>query len=149
MNNKLTIGIVGCGGHMYEFLYNCLKWVPDVAVAAVCDIDEGKLDRFTAMYSIPNRYNDYNEMFAKESLDAIIVVINETRHYEVAKAAMLAGIHVFVEKTPSNNTQEAEELALIQGQTGKSTMVGFNRRFMTSYVLAKEISSRPEFDDVL
>jgi predicted dehydrogenase len=149
MDNQLTIGIVGCGGHMYEFLYNCLKWVPNVSVAAVCDIDESKLYRFTAMYNIPNRYTDYNEMFAKESLDAIIVVINETRHFAVAKAAMLAGINVFVEKTPSNSTQEAEELASIQEQTGKTTMVGFNRRFMTSYALAKEISERPEFGDVL
>ncbi len=149
MGTVLRIGIVGCGGHMYEFLYNCLKWVPDVSVLAVCDIDESKLDRFTAMYSIPSRYTDYNEMFAKESLDAIIVVINETEHYAVAKAAMLAGIHVFVEKTPGNNTQEAEELAFIQQQTGKTTMVGFNRRFMTSYAMAKEISQRAEFGDIL
>lgn len=35
MNIKLRIGIVGCGGHMYEFLYNCLKWVPDVSVLAI------------------------------------------------------------------------------------------------------------------
>ncbi|TBL79096.1 Gfo/Idh/MocA family protein [Paenibacillus thalictri] len=148
MDNKLRIGIVGCGRHMFEFLYNCLRWAHPVSVVAACDIDEKRLDKFTGHYNIPTRYTDFNDMFEKESLDAILCVINPAMHYEVCKAAMLAGIDVFVEKTPCVSTTQAEELLQIQRQTGKTTMVGFNRRFTTSYVMAKQISESPEFGGV-
>jgi predicted dehydrogenase len=145
MNKKLRIGIVGCGRHMFEFLYTCLRFTDPVSVVAACDINEDKLNKFTSYYHIPNTYTDFREMIEKEALDAIVCVINEQMHYEVAKTAMLAGVNVFVEKTPCLNSQQAEELVKIQEQTGKTTMVGFNRRFMTSYAMAKEITQRPEF----
>jgi predicted dehydrogenase len=148
MEKKLRVGIVGCGKHMFEFIYTCLRWTQQVQVVAVCDIDEAKLNRFSNYYNIPQTYTDYNEMIAKESLDAIVCVINEQMHYEVAKAALLAGIDIFVEKTPSSTSQQAEELIELQKQSGKTAMVGFNRRFMTSYVMAKEIVSRPEFGGI-
>ena len=148
MERKLKVGIVGCGGHMFEFLYNALKWAPPVDVVSVCDIDTAKLDRFTSFYNIPKRYTDYKEMFEREGLDAAICVVNESTHYEVAKAAMKAGTNIFVEKTPTATTAQAEELTRIQRDTGKVTMVGFNRRYMTSYLLAREITQRPEFGSI-
>ncbi|TBL71598.1 Gfo/Idh/MocA family protein [Paenibacillus thalictri] len=148
MESAFKIGLVGCGNHMYEFIAHCLKWAPPVTIQAVCDLDEAKLERFANYYNVAGKYTDYREMFAKEPLDAVICVINETAHYDVAKAAMLSGLHIFVEKTPCLTSVEAEELAQIQKSTGKTTMVGFNRRFMTSYVMAKEISQRPEFGGI-
>ncbi|WP_274653151.1 Gfo/Idh/MocA family protein [Paenibacillus humicola] len=148
MSRKVKLGIIGCGGHMFEFLYNTLKWAPPVTTAAVCDADEARLERFASVYNVPGRYMDYNEMLAKESLDAVLIAINETVHYDAAKAAMLAGAHVFVEKTPAMNTQQALELADTQRRTGRYTMVGFNRRYMTAYAMAKEISSRSEFGGI-
>jgi len=144
----VKLGIVGCGGHMFEFMYNALKWAPPVEVIAVCDPDASRLDRFTSFYHVPNRYEHYQDMFDKEPLDAVIVIINEQLHGEVAKAAMLSGIDVFVEKTPCRSSQEAEELITIQKQTGKTMMVGFNRRYMTAYAMAKEIAQREEFGPV-
>lgn len=148
MDTKLKIGIVGCGRHMFEFMYNTLRWAKPVSVVAACDIDEGRLDKFTGHYNIPKRYTDFRKMFEKEPLDAIICVINPQMHYEVAKAAMLSGIDVLVEKTPCLNTAQAEELLHIQEQTGRTTMVGFNRRFTSSYVMAKQIAHRPEFGGI-
>jgi predicted dehydrogenase len=148
MDKKLKIGIVGCGRHMFEFMFNTLRWAHPVSVLAACDIDESRLDKFTGHYNIPKRYTNFREMFEKEPLDAIICVINPEMHYEVAKAAMLSGIDVWVEKTPCLNTAQAEELLQIQEQTRRTTMVGFNRRFTTSYVMAKQIAQRPEFGGV-
>jgi len=149
MGKQPRIGIVGCGGHMFEFLYHTLKWAPPATVAAACDVDERKLDRFTAFYNVPNRYTDVRDMLENESLDAVIVAVHETAHFDIVKAALASGIDVFVEKTPCYTTAQAEELVDLQRRTGKTAMVGFNRRFMTAYVMAKEISSRPEFGEVL
>ena len=40
-NEKLTLGLIGCGGRMRGKLLNGLKEIPGVEIAAVCDGDSG------------------------------------------------------------------------------------------------------------
>jgi predicted dehydrogenase len=148
MGEALKLGIVGCGNHMFEFLFHALKWAPEHSVVAACDIDAKRLDRFTRVYNVAAGYTDLAEMLAEQKPDAVIVSVGHTENFAIAKAALEAGAHVFLEKTPCRNVAEADELAAIVRRTGKSLMVGFNRRFMTAYVMAHEISQRPEFGGI-
>ena len=148
MADPMRLGIVGCGNHMYEFLASCLKWAPPNVIAAACDTDPQRLARFTAFYATGQAYADAREMLQRERLDAVIVAAGHAANFAICKAALEAGVNVFVEKTPVASTAEARELAEIQARSGKALMVGFNRRFMTAYMLAKEIADRPEFGPV-
>ena len=51
MDRLLRIGLVGCGNHMFNIIYNCLKALP-VELVAICDIDRQKLDRFSKTYTV-------------------------------------------------------------------------------------------------
>ena len=144
MNRKLKIGLVGCGGHMFHYIYNFLKNQP-VELVAICDKSEERMRSFASYYKVDRCYKDHVNMLKKENLDAVVCVADAAVHYQVAKDSMLSGINVFIEKTPCQNTAQAQELIDIQEKTGKFTMVGFNRRFMTSYLMAKEIMARDEF----
>src|SRR3712207_6158632 len=142
------VGIVGCGRHMYEFLLGALKWTEDAQAVAACDIEADKLRRISRVYNIPSAYTDIRDMLNKEQLDALIIAAGHQNNFNLIKAGLEAGLDVFVEKSPCNSTQEATELAALQRRTGRALMVGFNRRFMSGYAMAKQVSSRPEFGGV-
>jgi predicted dehydrogenase len=148
MADPLRLGIVGCGNHMYEFLASCLKWAPPNVITAACDVDPARLARFTGFYATGKGYTDVRDMLGQERLDAVIVAAGHAANFDICRAALEAGVNVFVEKTPVASSAEARALAQVQARSGKALMVGFNRRFMTAYMLAKEITTRPEFGPV-
>ena len=147
MKETVRLALVGCGGHMYNLMYDYLKNSP-IELAAVCDLDEAKLARFTAKYTVGSTYTDYRKMLAEVKPDAVFCITDAQTHYEVARDSMLAGAHVYIEKTPSVTAAQAAELSAIQRRTGLIGMTGFNRRFSTAYMMAKEIIDRPEFAPV-
>jgi predicted dehydrogenase len=148
LNNdtQLRIAVVGAGGFMFNTLYPMVRF-HQITLAAVCDTDSAHRARFAAFYRAEAEYDDYTEMLKKVHPDAVICAVNAAVHYGVAKQCLQLGIPVFVEKTPCETSAEAQELASLQ--TGKAfDFVSFNRRYATSYILARDIISRPEFGSV-
>lgn len=139
------IGVVGLGKHTFQTWYNSLRWAPEHEVVAAVDIDPAKLEQFTRFYAVPNAFTDYREAFAKVPMDAVMIQAGHKVNFPIIKAALEAGLHVFVEKTPAASAAEIDELLEVQRASGKSVMVGWNRRFTTSYMMAKEIIAREEF----
>ncbi|MCL2058407.1 MAG: Gfo/Idh/MocA family oxidoreductase [Oscillospiraceae bacterium] len=142
--DTIKIGWVGCGYHSYNLLFDCLRNTPARVVAA-CDADPARLALFAGRYNIAAQYADYVKMLDKEALDAVICVINADMHYEVAKACLLKGVCVFVEKTPCRTAAQAEELAALQEKSGAFAMTGFNRRHAVGYAMLKRIADSDEF----
>ncbi|MCL2319180.1 MAG: hypothetical protein FWC45_03785, partial [Treponema sp.] len=65
--------------------------------------------------------------------------------YEVARYCLLRQIPVYVEKVPCETAAQAEELAELSAKSGSIVMAGFNRRYATGYMMAKDVVSRKEF----
>jgi predicted dehydrogenase len=143
----LKLALVGLGVFPFNVQYPMLR-NEAVELVAVCDIDEARRERFARFYRVPACYADYKEMILKERPDVLICVVNAGVHYEVAKFCLENGVHVWVEKTPCNTAAQAEELAALQKKSGKYAGVGFNCRFITSYVMAHEIIHRSEFGEI-
>ncbi len=142
------IALIGLGNHAYQTYYNSTRRAPTHELVAVCDVLPERIERFTRLYAAPRSYTDYREMLAAERLDAVLVQIGHAGNGGAIRAAIEAGVHVLVEKTPVATSAEADELVALQRSHGVHVMVGFNRRFMTSYVMAKEIAGRAEFGGV-
>lgn len=126
---KLRIGIIGTGN-----ISNChiggYKALPEKCeVVAACDIDEDKVKKYAENNKIPAYYTDYNEMLAKEKLDAVSVCTWNAAHKGAAIAALRAGCHVLCEKPMAMNRFEAEEMLKASKESGKLLMLGFVRRF--------------------
>ncbi|SFK99526.1 Predicted dehydrogenase [Paenibacillus sp. 1_12] len=143
----VKIGLVGLGGHMVGNLILRLLVLP-VEIVAVCDLNPERISLVEKKFFIPRSYTDYRIMLQEQQLDAVICSVDAQTHYEVAKLAMLSGTYVFIEKTPCSTVAQAEELAELQKQTQCYAMVGFNRRFATTYLMAKDIVKLPEFGGV-
>ena len=126
---KVKVGIIGTGGISHAHMGG-YKAIPDrVEMTAVCDIDEEKVKAYAAKFNVPRWYTDYNEMLAKENLDAVSVTTWNAAHKSAAIAALNAGVNVICEKPMAMNAEEAEEMKAVAEKNGKVLQIGFVRRY--------------------
>jgi predicted dehydrogenase len=79
-----------------------------------------------------------------DTLDAVLIATPPATHFEIAKAALLAGKHVLVEKPPAATIAETEELIRLSVERGKVLFFAFHARYNSSVQQAKlEIGSTP------
>src|SRR5437588_1937125 len=102
-------GVIGYGYWGPNIVRN-LRNLEGCQVAGICDQSPAARKRIqSANPGIPV-YSDHNELVSSPDVDAIAVVTPVWTHFELAKAALENGKHVFVEKPFTSNTAQAEEL---------------------------------------
>ena len=105
----IRVGVIGYG-----------YWGPNVVrnfhgqersrVVAVCDKSEKSMQRIRQAYPDMHITGDSAELMTATDIDAVAVVTPVWTHFELAKAALENGKHVFVEKPFTCTTGQAEEL---------------------------------------
>jgi len=118
---KVRVAIVGsefaAGLHA-----RALERNPHAEIIAACSIDEESLKRFVATHEIPHKYDDYNEMFAREDVDLVSVCAPNFLHKEIGVAALQAGKHVICEKPLATTLEDAVALVEASRKAGKLLM---------------------------
>ena len=79
------------------------------------------------------------EVLADPNIELVVICSPNTTHYPFAKAAMLAGKHVVVEKPFTTTSEEAIELVCLSKETGKICSVYQNRRYVGHFLTMKKI----------
>lgn len=93
-------------------------------------------------------YKTWQEAVNDPDVDLIDICLPDNLHYEVAKAALLAGKHVFCEKPLADTAQEARELADIASEKGLITRVGHAFPRNPVHDLAKELIDAGEIGEI-
>ncbi len=88
-------------------------------------------------------------MLADESLDAIVIATPVPTHYELAKQALEAGKHVFVEKPPAMKGVEIDELVSIAEERDLVLMPGHLLLYHPGVLKLKELVDGGALGDVL
>ncbi|WP_295529855.1 Gfo/Idh/MocA family oxidoreductase [uncultured Thioclava sp.] len=91
---------------------------------------------------------DWKAAIADPETDLIDICLPDSLHYEVAKAALLAGKHVYCEKPLADTAAEAQELANIAREKGVITRVGHAFPRNPVHDLAKEIITSGEIGEI-
>lgn len=94
------VGILGCGNRSKSHI-SSLNEVPEIEVAALCDLIPHKMKRRAELIRQgpePAMYTDMEEMFRQEELDAVANVLPNHLHAQATIAALEAGKHVLLEK---------------------------------------------------
>ena len=101
-------------------------------VAGAFDIDPERGRAFGAsLHVAPERcYPDYKSMFEAEAkrpdgIQAVSIATPNFTHFEIAKAALEAGLHVYLEKPMCFTTAQAEELEALVKKSGKIMFVSY------------------------
>lgn len=92
--------------------------------------------------------SNWQEAITDPDIDLIDICLPDNMHYDVAKAALLAGKHVFCEKPLADTAAQARELADIAREKGLVTRVGHAFPRNPVHDLAKEIIEAGEIGDI-
>jgi predicted dehydrogenase len=139
MNEKLRVGVVGMGkmGIMHAGILNIL---PDVELVGVCEPVKLTNRILKKVFKKALVVKDVSE-FAKLDLDALFITTPTRTHYPVVKEILESNLakNLFVEKPLSASYSESKELCDLIRNKGGVGMVGYVRRFMVTFMKAKEL----------
>ena len=122
MKAPLAVGIVGCG-YWGPNLGRAFGLDSRVSVRAICDLNSDRLERVARNFPGSDAFADFGEMLGSCQLDAIVIATPVKTHHSLAKASLLAGKHVLVEKPMAASSRECEELIEIASLKGLTLMV--------------------------
>jgi UDP-N-acetyl-2-amino-2-deoxyglucuronate dehydrogenase len=135
------IGILGCGNRSKAHI-SALNGVPEIEIAALCDVVPYKMDRREALIKKkepkPRHYTDLEKMVRQDDLDAVDVVLPNYLHKMGAIAAMEAGRHVFCEKPMALTVPDCNEMIAVSERTRRAIQIGTQRRHSKRYQTAVE-----------
>ncbi len=123
MSSPLSVGVIGCGYWGPNLIRN-FRAVPNCRVKAMCDKNADRLEHLHAIYPDIEGMRNYDEFLNGIGLDAVIIATPVKQHYSLAKAALTAGKHTFVEKPMASSSAECEELIEIAKRNGLVLMIG-------------------------
>jgi predicted dehydrogenase len=93
--------------------------------------------------------DDFAEMIAADDVQAVVIATPVPTHFPLARAALEAGKHVFVEKPPAMRTAEMEELITLAEAHGLVLMPGHLLLYHPGVQKLKEIVDNGELGEVL
>jgi predicted dehydrogenase len=118
----VKFGVVGYGYWGPNVVRN-LDRLETAEVVAVCDKSPAARRKVAKLYPDVLVTEDAAELMSSPDIDAIAVVTPVWTHYELAKAALLNGKHIFVEKPFTSNAAQALELIELAAQRNLKIMV--------------------------
>lgn len=106
----LKFGLVGCGriAKRHGDLLGSGK-IKNAALAAVCDINAGRMEYLKQKYGIPG-YEDFNEMMISEQLDAVVVLTESGNHAKHVIELAQYRKHIVVEKPMALRLSDADRM---------------------------------------
>lgn len=105
----VRVGVIGYGYWGTNIVRN-LRGAAGAKLEAVCDTQEEALQRAARAYPELRLTKDTAQILASPQIDAVAIVTPVWTHFELAKAALHNGKHVFLEKPLTATSRQAEEL---------------------------------------
>ena len=108
MNRKLRVAILGGGGILQAHAPGFTRLADKVQVVCAAESDPLRHDRMRKLLDDPNLkiYMDYNEVFQRDDIDAVDIILPHFLHMDAAVKAANKGWHVLTEKVMARNTWE-------------------------------------------
>ena len=133
--SDLRVLIAGCGsiGKRHAEVLQGLG----LTILSACDPSAESRGGFGALLPDIPLYADYADALATERPDAVFILTPTRLHIAMAREALLADCHVFIEKPVSNTPEGVEDLKALAEARGKKMMGGFCFRYHAALLKAK------------
>lgn len=119
---KVNVAIIGMGYWGPNLLRNFQK-IPAANVSWICDSDEKKLASLHQDANI-KKSKSVTDILSDKNVDLVVIATPLSSHYKLAKASLLSGKHVLIEKPMTSSSVQARELIKISGKQKKQIFVG-------------------------
>jgi len=138
-NDRIGIGVVGCGGMGRMDLADFQKQ-PEAEIVALCDVYQTNLQEALQLTDGKARtYSDFRKLLDDRRVDAVVVATPDHWHPLIAVAACDAGKDVYVEKPISNVVREGRLMVEAARRTKRIVQVGLQQRSGSHFQRVAEI----------
>ncbi len=117
-------------------------------LAWVVDTDEGRQADYAARYPQARVTGSFADALTDDTVEAVSIATPVPTHYALAKQALEAGKHVFVEKPPAMRGEEMEELVALARANDRVLMPGHLLLYHPGLRKVKELVDSGELGDV-
>ncbi|HEV3235001.1 MAG TPA: Gfo/Idh/MocA family oxidoreductase [Candidatus Dormibacteraeota bacterium] len=142
------LALVGCGQWGLNYL-RAFGELEGCVVTHACDVSPERLREAERRMPGVATAERVEEVLANPDIDAVIVAVEATRHYEVAKAVLEAGKHVLVEKPMTIEVADARGLRDIAAASGRVMMVGHVFRHNPAINYVRDVLGGGQLGDLL
>lgn len=137
-NQKVQVAMIGAGGMANSVHYPSLASFDDVEIAAICELDENRLNTTADKYGVEKRYSNYRKMIEEISPDAVYVIGQPHIMYDIWMWCLGQGLNLYIEKPMGITIHQARALAYMAGKNDCITQVSFQRRTCPMVVKLRE-----------
>jgi predicted dehydrogenase len=134
---RIRIGYVGCGFMAQKVHIPNLCRIPGCELIALAELRQELGEKVQAHFGIGKLYPDHATMLADPDIDAIAVSAAFMVQGQIARDALLAGKHVFMEKPMAVSLQQADAILDAAKSSGARLMVGYMKRYDAGNELVK------------
>jgi len=130
----IRVGIIGMGGFAghHHASVKLLEDRGECKLVCTCDPDPGAFEGQIREWDLPGRgvavFDDYRSMLdaCHERLDLVIIPTPVHLHASMHRACVELGLPVYLEKPPTLDCAELDEMLAVEERAGRLTNVGFN-----------------------
>ena len=114
------------------------------ALKLICERNETLLQHFKELYPDVETCVAYNDVLSRDDIDGIVIATPAETHYNLAREALLAGKHTYVEKPLVLDEKMGEHLISLANQKKRVLMVGHLLQYHPAFVKLKELAAKGE-----
>jgi predicted dehydrogenase len=146
-NDTVGIGIVGYGYWGPNLVRNFAE-TAGARVVAVCEMNSRRLATVQRKYPGVATMSDFAAMLQTPGLDAVCVATPVLSHFQLARAALEAGKHVFVEKPLASTSAEVRELIALAENRKRVLLVDHTFIYTGAVRKIKELVASGELGEI-
>ncbi len=136
IKSQKRIAIIGTGYWGKNLVRNFAELK---TLKAICDTDPEQLKILQNEYEINKIYSHPTDLLQSQDIDAVVIATPAATHYEIAKAALMAGKDVFLEKPLALTIHEAEEIVKIVDSKSRILMIDHLLQYHPAIMKLKEL----------
>jgi myo-inositol 2-dehydrogenase/D-chiro-inositol 1-dehydrogenase len=144
MPRKINLAVIGTGRMGSVHVRNITRLIPEINLAAICDIRLEVAQAVAEECGIQRVVKDYHELLADREIEAVLIAASTPAHAMIIKDAAQAGKHIFCEKPIALDLKEIDEALVEVEKANVKLQIGFNRRFDKSFQRVHEIVASGE-----
>jgi predicted dehydrogenase len=148
VTKPIRVGVVGFGYWGPNLVRN-LDRLGDAELVAACDLSADNLAKLSALYPHVETTSDLAAMLGREDIQAVVVATSAPSHFGIARQALEAGKHCFVEKPLTLTSADAEALVKLADERDLTLMVGHLMQYHSAINWIRDCIASGELGDVL
>ena len=144
---KIKFGIAGLGRMGSIHLENLANKFNDIELVAISDINPN-IKELAEKYSIPNFYNNYQDLVNNKDIDAVVICSPTNFHADHIMMAAKSGKEIFCEKPMDLSLDTVSKVIKTIDEADINLFLAFNRRFDPNFKRVKEIVSNGNIGEI-